>query len=187
MKNKKKPLAAGSKDSETKAIAAFRRGLASLNLSEQKAIFNRLSPGIRAALWKDRIREALSASLTRDQKEILRQIDERITAAAYDDRNSTQRKRFDKFCRQLQPRILAAFESEAAKFNAISTLLGERNHTARIAQSPGLPPCDCSLAARQTNCDDCSDSTNCKKVGCVATKFGCGCWWLKPCDGISSG
>jgi len=149
MKEMKTPRAGRS---HAKVFAAFRHGLAKLNLSDQKAIFNRLPPGIRAALWKDRLREAMDTSLTKAQKEILQKIEEQITPAVYDDRSSTQRKRFVTFYQKLQPKALAAFGPDAKKLVAISTLLGERNDTPRIAQSPGLPPCNCSIAARQSSC-----------------------------------
>jgi len=165
------------------AVTAFRQGLLQLHLSDQKIIFNHLPSTVKAALWRDRIQEAILC-VDKQQKEVLRQIEERITPEVYDARKRTHRKQFFAFYRQAQPRALALFRSDRKKFVAISTLLGERISAPRIVQGPGLPPCDCSLAARHTTCDDCDEQTNCKRVPCVVTKFGCGCCWMQPCDGV---
>jgi hypothetical protein len=183
MKSGQRPPS-GLGDAEATVVGAFRRGLIKLNISDQKAVFNRLPPGLRAALWKDRIREAVSASRNKEQKEILQKIAARITPAVYDDRSSIQRKQFLAFYRELQPEALAAFRSNANSFAAISTLLGKRNNAPPIAQSSNLLSCNCSIAARESECDDCDENTNCKRIPCVATKFGCGCWWTQRCDGI---
>lgn len=181
--DKKRASRAG--DSRTPAITAFRRGLASLNLSDQKAIFDRLPVEIKAALWRDRIREAVNErALSIEQKKVLKRIGERLTPAVYEDRSRARRKQFANFCHRIEPQVRAAFETQPKLFQEISTLLGERNQTARIAQVGGLPTCDCSLAARQTDADDCDEKTNCKRVPCVATKSGCGRWWAQACDGI---
>lgn len=167
-----------------KPVTAFRTALVKLHLADQKAIFNGLPPAIMAALWSDRLEESIRKSRKREQKDVLQQIVEKITPGVYDRRSSAKRKQFLVFYRKLQPAVLAAFEADAPRLRNISTLLGEAPTVAAIAQEADLPKCNCSLAERGTNCDDCSFSTNCKSIPCTATWLGCGCWWLHPCDGI---
>jgi len=171
-------------DHASDAIRAFRLGLTRLNIGDQKQVFDRLPPALKAALWRDRIADAAAKATSLEQKDILARVAKRITPAIYDDRDAYEGGRFDRFWQRLQPRARAAFAQHRLSLNAISTLLGEANGTPPINAGRGKPPCGCSIAARQTDCDDCDDDSNCKRVPCVSSKTGCGCWWRQPCDGV---
>jgi hypothetical protein len=174
---------AAASEVEVPAVTEFRRGLTTLALGDQKSIFNNLQPALQAALWTDRLQEALEGELSREQKSVLQKIVKRLTPAAYE-HDSVQRKRFEKFWQEMRPVALAAFAPDVAGFKALSTRLGEPNRAARFAQAFGPPPCDCALAGRGTDLDDCWFFSNCKAVPCAKTRTGCGSFWLSPCTGI---
>ena len=168
---------------KTAPITGFRVALSNLNIADQKAIFRGLSPDVRAALWQDRIQEALTMSLTKEQKEALQQIATHLTPAVYNPDSSMQQKAFAGFYSEWYTKAWSVFKQDSATFVTIATQLGSKNQTAMIAQAAPVPSCDCNLAARQTNCDDCW-LTNCKRITCTASAIGCGCWWLSACDGV---
>jgi len=174
----------GHMENKTNPVTAFRVALSNLNIADQKAIFSTLSPAVKSALWQDRIEGALATSLSNEQKEVLRQISSHLTPAVYNPDSSMQRESFGRFYHEWIVKAKEVFRNDSTSFISISTSLGEKNQTAMIAQaSPVLPGCDCNLASRQTNCDDCL-LTNCKAVPCTASSWGCGCWWLSACDGV---
>ena len=173
----------GKKRPPAKPVTAFRTALTRLHLADQKAIFSGMPAAIMAALWRDRLEESIRKSRTRQQKDVLKQIADQITPGVYDRRSPAERKRFLSFYRKFQPTALAAFGADAARFRKISTLLGEGPTTAQLTQAAAVANCDCSLAAKGTGCDDCL-TTNCKRISCTSTAFGCGCWWASSCDGI---
>jgi hypothetical protein len=164
-------------------VTAFRLGLAKLNISDQKAIFNHLSPEFRAALWQDRSHEAMDRSKSRSQKSLLKEIANQMTPAIYDAAKTRERRRFVKLVHEKRLQMRAASESDGSEIDLIFAFLGAPNNAPRLEQN-APPACNCSISARETDCDDCDINSNCKRVPCVASSFGCGCFWTQRCDGI---
>jgi hypothetical protein len=170
-------------ESKQTPVTGFRLALANLNIADQKEIFRGASPDIRSAIWQDRLQEAMSMSLTKEQKDVLQLLAPRLTPAVYNPDSTVQRKEFENFYIEWYPRALEVFKQDSAKFIAISTQLGNKNETAKVGKPVVLPDCDCNLAARLTRCDDCW-FTNCKTVACKVSIIGCGCFWFSRCDGV---
>jgi hypothetical protein len=184
MKSKKQSRTPGANRADAKALRRFRLGLTQLHVSDQKFVFSHLTPELRAALWRDRIKEALERKLTKEQRAVLTEIDAHLLPDAYDVANRMARKKFVGFYRLFNARIRQAFGERNRQFAEIVTRLGPKSRARQTIRGWWLTICDCNLRARGTTCDDCWILTNCKSVSCIRWPIGCGCFWLSACDGV---
>ncbi len=173
-------------------ITKYRLGLASLNISDQKAIFDGLPPEIRSALWKDRLAHTINTLNNQQQIEALTRIQANICPDLYQEGVATQDDRV---------LLLVDLANKAMNFrqdsiNNLFTMLGDDNQAPVLTTAPGKSEngekggkqvtCNCST---RFNCflrgNDCGAlSKACINDGCVPTRFfGCGTLWLFPCDG----
>jgi len=163
-------------------LTAFTMAYSHLNITDQKAIFNGLSPAMKAAIWKNRLESLMKKESTDAQTIVLKRFCERLSPGIYI-QNSSEAKSFTLFVDSLFPNVLKAYGSDSLRVKKLFTLLGDENSEPSIEKKDSIPKCNCNIAADTTKHFDCWFST-CKSANCVVLKSGCGFFWQMPCDGL---
>jgi hypothetical protein len=162
--------------------------LARYDRAHRVAIFNTVTPQVRAALWQEQLhRFAQRADLSVSQHELINEARGLVTPALYA-HDVAVTKAFDEFT----PRLKQAFTEREHKqfltnvgFNGVapqpqvSTLL-DKLANPFIANAEG-GTCECNTATGYAECW----SGTCLPVGCTQ-QSGCGLFGDRPCNGMCS-
>ena len=166
-------------------------------LNYRKAIYSKLSPETKSALWRQQIEQALNGNgLTDSQREILLEAlqlaDSNLFAVSKDKENWRYRQSRHTVA-EFEARARAAFGYEAARgiFSRIGpadseTLYFVDRNKAEMVDNR-LKSIVEPMAAAYCSCSDASDwcgHGNCTTGGCTRIEDECGTWWTYACDGL---
>jgi hypothetical protein len=152
------------------ALSAFDR-------AHRIAIFNAVSPTVRATLVREQLdRWTRQPDLTDTQRSLLAEAKELLTPALYSGRDSPERQALN----QLWSRAASTFPSNEAspRWFDIAPSTRRMASTAMTTNADDPPPCECNATRPWPQC------TNCIFGGCETDSFGCGPFGAFACNGL---
>jgi hypothetical protein len=152
------------------ALSAFDR-------AHRIAIFNAVSPTVRAALVREHVaRWTLQPDLTDGQRSLLAEVKELLTPALYSRRDGPEHQAIG----ELLSRAASIFPSndDRRRWFDIAPPTEPMTSTARTTANGDHPPCECNATRPWPQC------TSCVFGGCEADDFGCGPFGWFACNGL---
>lgn len=168
----------GDSDENENPISEFREALAALPAKDRIQTFSGMSPEFKAAIWRNRLSDALNMDLTEEQKNVLLQAVENITEEAYTKEGEAK---FNKFLAEFKPMAMKAFADDTVKLLTIVTKLDKPKSPSKQIPPDGEHKDDCNCHVAD---DWCAPTMDCKPRLCNTSWIGCGWFWRKSCDGL---
>lgn len=165
----------GDTDENENPISEFREALAALPAKDRIQTFSGMSPEFKAAIWRNRLSDALKMDLTEEQKGVLLKLTEQITPETYTEKG---RVKYTAFLVDFKPMAMAAFKDDTVKLLTIVTQLDGAPQAPDTTAMP-TKDCDCSVTS-----DLCAINHDCKPRTCNSSSWGCGWTQLYSCDGL---
>ena len=163
-----------SMDDNGNSLTKFRKAMADLPLKDVITIFNGMTPELRAALWRNKLSDAMERGLNDEQKNVLGQMLENLSAESYTAEGS---KKYMAFYRELEPGALKAFNNDSMKF---FNIIGNLDKPVEMSETDEeKKDCDCNKGT-----DLCAINFKCKTKDCEESSWGCGVLGLQSCDGL---
>lgn len=163
--------------SQYKDSSATLDTLSAFDRAHRIAIFNAVSPTVRAALVREHLdRWTLEPGLTDSQRSLLAEAKELLTPALYSRRDGPERQAIG----ELWSRAASTFPSsdDRRRWFDIAPSIDRETSTARMTTNGDHPPCECNATRPLPQC------TSCVFGGCEADDFGCGPFGVFACNGL---
>lgn len=177
-------------------ITKFRIGIASLPFKQRIEVFNSLDNEMKAALWRDRLSEALASGMSAKKKNAIENIIPLITPELY----ATQKlNTSEEQIATWKKNAFEAFGDDTLRLLKYITLLGDPvkgineqfddttnvilQESIKTTDTTGTQGCDCNVSAN--SCFARSAGTTCRAATnpCDISMIGCGMFGLMSCDG----
>ena len=180
-----------SSGKETSAVTRLRLSLGNLHINDQKSIFKGMKPGIRCAIWQDRLARAMD-SVDGGQRDILKKIHDNLTPELYTGDTSTAQGTPASASSEIINLVDEAaliFGKDSTKLFIILTTLAGHVTTSEIESGSQTPDCNCNIGRNgMLRSNDCGSlSRACQTVSCITSVVGCGVMWLNACNGCCNG
>lgn len=177
-------------------ISKFRKGVASLPFKQRIQVFNALDNEMKAALWRDRLSEAMASRLSAEKKNAIEKAFSFITPELYAT-NSLQVS--NEQLGNWKNTTYSAFKNDTLTLIKYITLLDDpvKGKTEKLSDTTisrvsdttatqnlaGSPDCDCNIAVN--SCFSRFPGTKCRGLSdsCDINIIGCGMFGLMTCNG----